>query len=128
MIDWTEILKPLQEEINRNLFHWVAFFARDLIIIIVALYTAFALLIAILTLLVKKKAHLPRNWLAGSFFGVLLGGLSCIPNIDRALFLTQIQAVAGLGLIVIVWAFILLILRPRWTSSTPTHYDDESFT
>ncbi|MGC9396299.1 MAG: DUF2726 domain-containing protein [Anaerolineae bacterium] len=123
MIDWTEIFKPLQEEINRNFLYWVAYFVRDLAVIIVALYTAFALFIAILTLLVKKEARLPRNWLAGSFFGVLLGGLSCIPNIDRALFLTQIQAVAGLGLIIIVWSFILLILRPRWISETVSQVD-----
>ena len=124
MIDWTEIFKPLQEEINRNLLHWVAYFLRDPVVTIVALYTALALFIAILTLLVKKEARLPRNWLAGSFLGVLLGGLICIPNIDRALFLTRIQAVMGIGLIIIVWSFILLILRPRWTSSTPTDHDD----
>lgn len=122
MIDWTEIFKPLQEEINHNFFHWVAYFLRDPVIIIVALYTAVALLIAMLILLIKKESRLPRNWRAGSFLGVLFGGLCCIPNIDRAMFLTRNQAVMGLGLIILVWAFIVLILRPRWLHRTPAHH------
>ena len=123
MIDWTEILKPLQEEMKRSLPYWAAYFLRDMAIGITLIYTALALFTVVLTVLIKKEARLTTNFLRGSILGVLFGGLSCIPNIDRALFLTRIQAVVGIGLIVLVWAFILLIVRPRWIQASSTRSD-----